>query len=62
MCCCAFLYVLLIAIYFSLLLNQIINDLDKTYAIFKGLVYLIEFIAIGFTADSMYWKNILKKN
>lgn len=53
---------LLIAIYFSLLLNQIINDLDKTYAIFKGLVYLIEFIAIGFTADSMYWKNILKKN
>ncbi|XBX03692.1 DUF2628 domain-containing protein [Enterocloster clostridioformis] len=58
---CELLYFLLFAVYFALLYNQIIFDIDKAYDIFKWLIYIIEFITIGYMADGIYLKNIKKR-
>lgn len=58
---CALADLLVFTIYFTLYYKHIIFDLDKTSAIFTGVLYIIKFITIGFMADSIYWKNIKKR-
>lgn len=58
--CKLLLFFISSAVYYALLYNRII-DLDKTYDFFKWLIYIVEFIIIGFMADSIYWKNIKKR-
>lgn len=60
--CCALFRLLLIAVCFVLLFNEIIIfNMDITVDIFLGAAYIINFIVVGFIADSIYWKNIKKR-
>ncbi len=59
--CCAILDILLSGIWSLLLFKEIILDVDKTYEVLDWLIKIISFIAIGFIADSIYWKNIKKR-